>query len=132
VKSFCILLLALAPTALAAQNKPAPTTTKVKIEAQDTSKRLLFERLQANGKDLGLSWQQSDTGFDYRIRFEIRDETNMRVFWCVTSATVLAADGKELFQFTQGAWSCTQATDSSARRINERIMRLKPEAWQRK
>jgi hypothetical protein len=132
VKSFCIFLLVLAPIAIAAQSKPAATTMKVRIEAQETSKRPLLERLQADGKDLGLVWQESATGFDYRILFQIRDETNMRVFWCVTSAAVYAADGKELFQFTQGAWSCTQATDSSARMINEKLIRLKPDPQRRR
>ena len=127
MKSLCVVLLVLAPTAIAAQNKPAATTIKVKVEAQDTSGRPLLERLQADGKDLGLVWQESAAGFDYRILFEIHGETNMRVFWCTARATVHAADGRELFQFTQGGPTCVQATDSIATGIIEHILRLRPE-----
>jgi hypothetical protein len=132
MKWLCVMLLVLTATPLAAQNNPAGTTVKAKIEAREIDKRLLLERLQADGKDRGLAWQESAAGFDYRILFEIRDETNMRVFWCITKATVRTADGKELFQLTQGGWSCTSAVDSIANAIIERLLSLQPDLPRRK
>jgi len=132
MKWLCVVLLVLTPMALAAQNKPAGATIRVKIEARETDKRLLLKRLQADGKDRGLAWQESAAGFDYRILFEIRNETNMRVFWCITRATVRTADGKELFQLTQGGWSCTSAIDSIANAIIERLLSLQQDLPRRK
>lgn len=130
VKVLSAALLAVAPNAVTAQIKPT-TTIKVKIEAQEAGKRLLLENLQADGKDLGLNWLESSVGFDYRILFQIRDETNMRVSWCTASATVYAAEGKELFQFTQGGWSCMPATDSLARGVIERLLRMRHDLLRR-
>jgi hypothetical protein len=126
VKSLCIFLLILAATPVGGQTKAAATRIKIKIEAQEASKRLLLQKLQADGKDLGLVWQESTAGFDYRILLDVRDETNMRVSWCTARATVHAADGKQLFEFTEGGWSCLPATESVARGIIERLVRLRP------
>jgi hypothetical protein len=131
VKSLGAALLAVAPNAVTAQIKPT-TTIKVKIETQEAEKRLLLESLQVDGKDLGLNWLESSAGFDYRIVLQIRDETNMRVSWCTERVIVYAADGKELFQFTQGGWSCVPATDSIARGVIERLLRLRPDLSRRK
>jgi hypothetical protein len=132
VKSLCIVLLILAPTTAAGQGKSPATTIKIKIEAQETSKRLLLQKLRAEGKDLGLVWQESEAGFDYGILLDIRDETNMRVSWCTARATVDAADGKQLFQFTEGGWSCLPATNSVAKGIIERLVRLRPDLLRHK
>ena len=132
VKSLSIVFLILAPTVIAGQTKSPATTIKIKIEAQEASKRLLLQKLQAEGKDLGLVWQESTAGFDYRILLNVRDETNMRVSWCTARATVHAADGKQLFEFTEGGWSCLPATESVARGIIERLVRLRPNILKRK
>ena len=132
MKSLSIVFLILAPTVIAGQTKSPATTIKIKIEAQEASKRLLLQKLQAEGKDLGLVWQESTAGFDYRILLNVRDETNMRVSWCTARATVHAADGKQLFEFTEGGWSCLPATESVARGIIERLVRLRPDILKRK
>jgi hypothetical protein len=132
VKSLCIVLLILTPTAVAGQNKSPTTTIKIKIEAQEANKRLLLQKLQTEGKDLGLVWQESAASFEYGILLDIRDDTNMRVSWCTARATVVAADGKQLFQFTEGGWSCLLATDSVAKGIIERLLRLRPDLLRRK
>lgn len=132
MKSLCIVLLIVAPTVIAGQTKSPATTIKVKIEAQEASKRLLLQKLQAEGKDLGLAWQESTAGFDYRILLDVRDETNVRVSWCTARATVDSADGKQLFQFTEGGWSCLPAADSVAKGIIERLVRLRPDLFRRK
>ena len=132
MKSLCIFLLILTATAVAGQTKPPARTIKIKIEAQEASKLPLLQELKAEARDLGLVWQESAVGFDYAIRLDIRDETNMRVSWCTARATVVAADGKQLFQFTQGGWSCLPATDSVARGIIERLVRLRPDLPRRK
>jgi hypothetical protein len=131
VKSLCIVLLILAPTVVAGQTKPS-ATTKIKIEAQEASRRLLLQQLQAEARDFGFVWQESTVGFDYAIRLDIRDETNMRVSWCTARATVESADGKQLFQFTEGGWSCLPAADSVAKGIIERLVRLRPDLFRRK
>ena len=127
MKSLCIVLLFLAPTAVAGRRKSPATTIKIKIEAQEANKRLLLQKLQAERKDLSLVWQESAAGFDYGILLNIRDETNMRVSWCTARATVDAADGKQLFQFTEGGWSCLPVIDSVARGIVDRLVRLRPD-----
>jgi hypothetical protein len=132
VKSLSIVFLILAPTVIAGQSKSPATTIKIKIEAQEASRRLLLQKLQAEGTDLGLVWQESTAGFDYRILLNVRDETNMRVSWCTARATVHAADGKQLFEFTEGGWSCLPATESVARGIIERLVRLRPDILKRK
>jgi hypothetical protein len=132
VKSLWIALLVLVPTTVAAQSKTPETVIKVKIEAPENSKQLLLRKLQVEAKDLGLVWHESAAGFDYGILLDIRDETNMRVSWCTVRATVHAADGKELFQFTAGGWSCLPATESVARGIIERLVRLRPDLLKRK
>jgi hypothetical protein len=132
VKSLWIALLVLAPTGVAAQSRTPTTVIKVKIEAQENRKQLLLQELQAEGKNLGLVWQESAVGFDYGILLDIRDETNMRVSWCTARATVHAAGGKQLFQFTEGGWSCLPATNSVAKRIIERLVRLRPDLLKRK
>ena len=132
MKSLSIVFLILAPTVIAGQTKSPATTIKIKIEAQEASRRLLLQKLQAEGKDLGLVWQESTAGFDYRILLNVRDETNMRVSWCTARATVHAADGKQLFEFTEGGWSCLPATDSVARGIIERLVHMRPDLLKRK
>ena len=132
MKSLSIVFLILAPTVIAGQTKSPATTIKIKIEAQEASRRLLLQKLQAEGKDLGLVWQESTAGFDYRILLNVRDETNMRVSWCTARATVHAADGKQLFEFTEGGWSCLPATESVAGGIIERLVRLRPDILKRK
>ena len=132
MKSLWIALLILAPTAVAAQGKTPATVIRVKIEAQEASKRLLLQKLQTEGKDLGLVWQESAASFDYGILLDIRDDTNMRVSWCTARATVHAADGKQLFEFTEGGWSCLPATDSVARGIIERLVHMRPDLLKRK
>ena len=132
MKSLSIGFLILAPTIIAGQTKSPATTIKIKIEAQEASRRLLLQKLQAEGKDLRLIWQESTPGFDYRILLNVRDETNMRVSWCTARATLHAADGKQLFEFTEGGWSCLPATESVARGIIERLVRLRPDILKRK
>jgi hypothetical protein len=62
-----VVFLSLLPMFSFAQCKKPAATLKVKIDASDSERKLLAEKLTKHGCNSGLALQFVETGFDYRI-----------------------------------------------------------------
>jgi hypothetical protein len=112
---------------LAGQSRPPSRTIQIRVDGQQSYKQLLLNRLRADVKNQNIDWEEAAVGFEYRIAFDVQTDTNLRLSWCTAKSTLFGENGKKLFQFTTGAWTCMQAVDSVASGILERLRRLRPE-----
>jgi len=117
--------------AAAAQNKPAPTTIRVKIEATAGDSRMLLEKLNAAGADDNLKFELADQGFHYRIVFSTisgtTSPTQRQVNASGATAKVLDPQGVELFDLTrQARFTGEGATNAVAKEMIKRLLKLKP------
>lgn len=132
---WCWLWLALivmgGTCAAAAQNKPAPTTIKVKIEATERDGQMLLEKLNAAGADDNVKFELADQGFLYRIVFSTTpgttSPTQRQVNASGATAKVLDPQGVEIFDLTrQARFTGEGATNAAAKEMVKRLLKLKP------
>jgi hypothetical protein len=118
------LLLALAPFCLA-QSKSQATEVKVKIEATELDRKMLLEKLNANGAGHQLKFLAADQDFDYRIVSGTAQGPVNTTYGAVnasaTSTSVFDSKGAELFEFKrEGRWTDSGATNAAAKEIIKR------------
>jgi hypothetical protein len=118
-----------------AQAGRTPTTFKVKIEATELDKKLLLERLNANGKDdeiVGrhlMKFELADQDCDYRIVFAIEQRPYGVGYGSMNSSMasvdVFDKTNVELFKFNrQGRATDKGAANAAAIEILKRLIQL--------
>jgi hypothetical protein len=105
-----LAIVALLPSLLLAQARPL-AEIKVKIEAPETDKLLLLNKLNEHGADHHMHFTSVQDGFDYRLVFGTQQPS--APWGGNTSAAGVSAfdtEGKEIFRFSRS----NRATDKGA------------------
>jgi hypothetical protein len=115
-----------------AQAKPV-TEIRVKIEAPESDKFLLLDKLNEHGANHHLHFTIVQEGFDYRLVFGTQQPSSPWVG--NTSAAGVSAydpEGRELFRFSRSNRATdTGATNAAAKEIIKRILRWQQQEEQR-
>jgi hypothetical protein len=101
---------------------------KVKVEASEWDKNLLLEKLNANGKDQGLQFDESEQDYEYRIVFGTAQKAvgDQGINASMGSTTVFDAQGKEMFDFNrQARWTDSGAANAVAKEIVKRLVKMR-------
>ncbi len=122
-----LIAILLCTTLSFARSKPI-VEIKVSIEASDSDRRVLLEKLNHHGK--GCHWHFTDVkeAFDYRIVF-VTDQPSGPWWWGNTDrarATIYDVKGTEISRITRSKRKEVYATDSTADEIIEQIQK-----WQK-
>ncbi|HLZ14053.1 MAG TPA: hypothetical protein VKP58_15835 [Candidatus Acidoferrum sp.] len=130
-----LALLVLAFPAGAATNGAAqPETVKVKIEASETDRRLLLEKLNEHGAEHGMKFVLDEKEFGYRIHFAVEQGhawstgagSGGSYNTSEAKATVYDDKDGELFSFTRAQRRTDSgAANAVAKEIIKRMLRLK-------
>ena len=126
---FWLLLFALAPLGLA-QTKSPVSDLKVKIEATEFDRKMLLERLNANGASHHLKFVMAEQDFDYRIVFGTGQKPVGTIYGDINasmgSTAVYDPQGKEVFEFRrEGRWTDSGATNAISKEIIKRLLKLR-------
>jgi hypothetical protein len=124
-----ILFIVLVPLS-SAQNKPPAPELKVKIEATELDRKILLERLNANGAGHHLKFALAEQDFDYRIVFGTGQKPVGTAYGDINasagSTAVYDAQGKEMFEFKrEGRWTDSGATNAISKEIIKRLLKLR-------
>jgi hypothetical protein len=124
----CMLFAALVPLSFA-QSKLPVSDLKVWIEATELDRRILLERLNANGASHHLKFALTEQGFDYRIVFGTGQKPVGTMYGDVNasagSAAVYDGQGKEMFEFKrEGRLTDSGATNAISKEIIKRFLKL--------
>ncbi|SRR5579871_3833937 len=131
--ALALLVLAL-PTGATPKPVTEPETVKVKIEAPEMDRRMLFRRLNEHGAGHGMKFVLDDKEFSYRISFAIEQDkswstaTGSGGSYNTSEAKVAVYDDKdgELFRFTRAQRRTDSgATNAVAKEIIKRMLKLK-------
>jgi hypothetical protein len=121
-----VLLLALAFVWFS-QPARAQRVVKVKIEATELDKAMLLDKLNKRGKGHGLKFEQTATGYDYRVVFSVGMNQQRWIFGTVNTsagaATVYDRKGAEIFTFKRVRSTDKGVTDLAAKEIIRRLVR---------
>lgn len=128
---FFLTLLVCSAGFAAAQPKPAGAVLKIKVEASDFDRQLLFDKLNANGFRSGAKFVLADQDFDYRIVFSVNHNSvnaNQRqVNASGANAQVFDPQGRQLFELDrQARFTGSGAANAVAKDIVVRLLKLKP------
>ena len=116
-----------------AQCKSATATLNVKIEASESDKKLLIEKLKEHGCNHGLGIEPTDEGFDYCIAIAEVEKPRMTLTQAgigsasqlIVSTTVYDANGTKLFDFGRGNRLTRRGfLNASAKEIVKRLRAL--------
>jgi hypothetical protein len=124
-----LLLIALAPRGFA-QSKTPVSDLKIKIEATELDRKILLERLNANGTSHHLKFALTEQDFDYRIVFGTGQKPVGTAYGDVNasagSTAVYDAQGKEMFEFRrEGRRTDSGATNAISKEIIKRLLKLR-------
>ena len=122
------------PAGASTKIAPPPQVVKVNIEASEFDRRMLLEKLNARGLELGLKFVQDEIEFTYRIEFATEQGTGWA--WGRTNGgeyntseaktTVYDEHDAELFSFTRALRRTDSgATNAVAKEIIKRMLILK-------
>src|SRR5579871_6274055 len=130
--ALALFVLAL-PTGATPKAVTEPETVKVKIEAPEMDRRMLFTRLNQHGAGHGIKFVLDDKEFSYRISFAIEQAKSWSTAtgsgsYNTSEAKVAVYDDKdgELFSFTRAQRrTVSGATNAVAKEIIKRMLKLK-------
>jgi hypothetical protein len=134
MKSLCIVLILVFAAPCFSQKKSPSETIKVKVEATEWDKNLLFDKLGKHGLDHGLKFEGATEDFTYRIVFSTGQEKTQVLFGGsgggvnTSAATVSVFDqkGTELFQVKrEGRGTDAGATNAVAKEVVKRLVQLR-------
>jgi len=107
-----------------AQAKPL-TEIKVKIEAPESDKILLLDKLNEHGEGHQMHFTSVQEGFDYRLVFGTMQPSSPWVGnTSAAGVSVYDSKGTELFRFSRSnRWTDSGATNAAAKEIIKRLLR---------
>ena len=128
------LLVFAFPAGAPTKTAPQPQVVKVNVEASEFDRRMLLEKLNDRGANLGLKFVQDEKEFSYRIEFATEQGTGWT--WArrngaeyntsEAKATVYDENDVELFSFTRALRQTDAgATNAVAKEIIKRMLKLK-------
>lgn len=142
MKMLFLGFLLVACTGALAQNSPSNAaslvTVKVKIDATEFDRRMLLDKLNANGREHHLKFELAGEEYEYRIVFEVEQETSYGgSIWggvgrngvynvSSASADVYDAKANELFEFKRRLRATDYgAANAVAKEIIKRMLKLR-------
>jgi hypothetical protein len=105
-------------------------TIKVKIQAAQLDRSLLFQKLNDHGADHHLRFVMVEEGFDYRVAYGTAGGAVMTPYGPTGASAsvtkVFDPTGAELFEFARnGRWTNDAAANATAKEIIKRIRKLR-------
>jgi hypothetical protein len=103
---------------------------RVKIQAAELDRGLLFQKLNDHGADHHLRFVMVEQGFDYRIVYGTAGGPVMTVYGPASASAsvtkVFDPTGAELFEFSRnGRWTNDAAANATAKEIIKRVRKLR-------
>ncbi len=129
-----LTLLAIAVPSLA---QTSATAIRVKIEATELDKKLLFDKLNEHGPGHRMKFELADENFEYRIAFNTFQHRNTAatlagagaVHFSGAEVKVYDKQDKTLFSFTRETrYTDKGATNAAAKEIIKRLLQLRAPA----
>jgi hypothetical protein len=117
-------------SAVFAQSRSPVSNLKVKIEATELDRKMLLERLNANGASRHLQFTLAEQDFDYRIEFGTGQKPVGTAYGDVNasagSTSVFDTQGKEMFEFKrEGRLTDSGAPNATSKEIIKRLLKLR-------
>lgn len=105
-------------------------TIKIKIQAAQLDRTLLFQKLNDHGADHQLRFVMVEQGFDYRVAYGTAGGAVMTPYGPTGASAsvtkVFDPTGAELFEFSRnGRWTNDAAANATAKEIIKRIRKLR-------
>jgi hypothetical protein len=108
------------------QSKPATPTLRVKIEATESDRQMLLDKLNARGADHHLKFALVDQDFNYRIEFGAGQGPYDTILEALNSSNaptkVFDSQGTVLFELKREGRSTAGATNAAAKNIIKRLL----------
>ncbi|MFY9802227.1 MAG: hypothetical protein WA211_12855 [Candidatus Acidiferrales bacterium] len=121
---FLVLGCCFAPLAM------GQVTIRIKIQASQLDRSLLFQKLNDHGADHHMRFVLVDTGFDYRVAYGTAGGAVMTPYGptggSASVTKVFDPTGAEIFEFSRnGRATNDQAANATAKEIIKRIRKLR-------